>query len=97
MIHLCIGAVMKLLRLIEQACGCSTVRGGGGLNVRARLCLWQLWWIVLVAMAIKEPAGVVPLQRGRREAPPTDRASLRLLHRGDQGACRCFAFASEPP
>ena len=29
-------AAMKL-RLIEQACGCSTVQGGGGLNVRARL------------------------------------------------------------
>ena len=27
------------LRLIEQACGCSTVREGGGLKVRARVCL----------------------------------------------------------
>ena len=33
------------LRQMEQGCGCSTVRGGGGLNalnVRARLCLWHL-------------------------------------------------------
>ena len=29
-------------RLIEQACGCSMVRGGGGLKeVRARLCGWH--------------------------------------------------------
>ena len=37
-------AAMKL-RLIDQACGCSTVRGGGsgsGLKVRARLCLWHV-------------------------------------------------------
>ena len=29
---------MELPRLIKQACGCFTVRGGGGLKVRARLC-----------------------------------------------------------
>ena len=29
------------LRLIEQACTCSKVHGGGGLKVRARLCLWH--------------------------------------------------------
>ena len=27
-------------RLIEQACGCSVVGGGGGREVHARLCLW---------------------------------------------------------
>ena len=32
---------MRLFRLIEQACSCSTVRGGGGLKVLARLCLWH--------------------------------------------------------
>ena len=26
------------LRLVEQACTCSTMDGGGGLEVRARLC-----------------------------------------------------------
>ena len=30
---------MMKLRLIEQACGCSVVRGGGGLKVHARLGL----------------------------------------------------------
>ena len=30
------------LRLIEQACGCSTVRGGDRPKVRARLCLWRV-------------------------------------------------------
>ena len=34
-------AAMKKLRLMEQACGCSTVRGGGRLKVRARLCRWH--------------------------------------------------------
>ena len=30
------------LRLVEQACTCSTMHGGGGLKVvRARLCLWH--------------------------------------------------------
>ena len=29
------------LRLIEQACGCCTVRGGRALKVRARLCRWH--------------------------------------------------------
>ena len=29
------------LRRIEQACGCSTVRGGGRLKVRAHLCRWH--------------------------------------------------------
>ena len=39
---LCNQAAMQL-RLTDQACSCSTVRGGGGgLKVRARLCLWHL-------------------------------------------------------
>ena len=33
-------AAMKL-RLIEQGSGCCTVRGGGRLKVRARLCRWH--------------------------------------------------------
>ena len=38
------------LRLIQQACGCFTVRGGGGLKVRARLLCWHSGrWRVLVA------------------------------------------------
>ena len=37
-VRLCNGAAMKR-RLIEQACGCSVVGGGGGREVRARLCL----------------------------------------------------------
>ena len=32
------------IRLMLQACGCSTVRGGGGLKVRARLCHWHSRW-----------------------------------------------------
>ena len=71
------------LRLIEQACGCSTVRGGGRRKVRAPLCLWR----VLATVAIHLQC---VLQRSRHEAP-TDGASLRLLHgarrRQTQGAC----------
>ena len=37
----CDGAAVKLRALIEQACTCSTMHGGGGLKVRARLCLWH--------------------------------------------------------
>ena len=45
----CNGAAMKL-RLMEQACdGCSTVRGGQGLKVRARLCLLALGCRLLAA------------------------------------------------
>ena len=32
-------AAKKKLRLMEQACSCSTVRGGGGVKVRARVRL----------------------------------------------------------
>jgi hypothetical protein len=33
--------IITKLRPIEQACGCSTSRGGGGVKVRARLCRWH--------------------------------------------------------
>ena len=38
---LCDGDAMNTLHLMEKACSCSTVRGGGGRKVRARLCLWH--------------------------------------------------------
>ena len=38
---LCDGSRQMQLRLIEQAYGCSTVRGGGGLKVCACLCRWH--------------------------------------------------------
>ena len=37
---LCTRAAIKL-RLIEQACDCSTVRVGGGCKVHARVCRWH--------------------------------------------------------
>ena len=40
LIHIWLHTHIKL-RLVEQACGCCTVHGGGGVKVRARLCLWQ--------------------------------------------------------
>ena len=47
-------AVMKL-RLVEQACGCSLVRGGGGLKVREWLCLPPaLVWRVLAATTTRQ-------------------------------------------
>ena len=45
-------AMMKL-RLTEEACGCSVLRGGGGFKVRARLCLPTLEWRVLAATRIR--------------------------------------------
>ena len=45
------------LRLVEQACGCSTVQGGGALKVRACLvCLWHLGgeWLPLGASGIMQ-------------------------------------------
>ena len=92
---------VKLIRLIEQACGCSMVRGGGGLQVEgvcSSLSL-ALWWRVRAAtMIVHAPTGVVPLQRSRHEAPPTASASLRLLHgarwrRRTQGACSSLPLA----
>ena len=58
---------MMKLRLIEQACGCSTVRGGSGLKVRARLCLWYS-----VGECLPRQPGTcmsLPLQRNHHEAP----------------------------
>ena len=40
-VRLCNGAATKL-RLVEQYCGCSTVHGASGHEVRARLCRWHL-------------------------------------------------------
>ena len=87
---------MMKLRLIEQACGCSMVRGGGGHKLGARLCMWAL-----VTRRMLLPPGQLTcrcsaLQRSRRhDEAPTDRASLRLLHgarqRRTQGAVRVSA------
>ena len=92
--HLCNAAAVKR-RLIEQACSCSIVRGGGGRKVRARVCIRHLG-----AEASPPPPGIFKcgshLQRSRHEAT-TDRASLRLLHgawrRRTQGACSCLPLA----
>ena len=108
--------------MIEQAYGCATVRGGGGLKVRARLCISNTLTESAWRRGDQVYAGVVPLHRIRHEAPPTDQASLRLstvrggvglnglsgveryvlvaasgTRLNDQGACRCCAFATEPP
>ena len=42
MIVVCSGAAIKL-RLVEQACGCSTVRGGGRHIVLTRVCNPEMW------------------------------------------------------
>ena len=47
------------LRLVEQACGCATVRGGGRLKVRARLCRWHSG----VESAWRQDPRTLPLQR----------------------------------
>ena len=89
------------LRLIEQACGCSTVRGGGRLTVRARLCLCR----VLLCMPPRPgtrwhlPAGggAFATEAAMNEAP-TDRANLRLLlgarRRSTQGVCASLLVQS---
>ena len=66
---LCNGATMQL-RLIGQGCGCSMVRGEGGLmTVSARLCRRHSkqalagWCRRHLKQA--PPAGVLPLQRSR--------------------------------
>ena len=83
---------MMKLRLIEQACGCSTM--GGRLKVGARLCLWQCGRRVLAAQ-MKHLEVVWLLHRSRHDEAPTDRASLRLLHgaRQTQGACSSLPLA----
>ena len=83
---LCDGSAIKL-RLIEQACTCSTMHGRGGLKVRA--CLYRWHWVG--GECLPPEGGFCAIAaRGRHEAP-TDRASLHLLHgsgrRRTQGAC----------
>ena len=82
----CNGAELRL-RLIEQACTCSTMHGRGGLKVRARLYRWH--WVG--GECLPPEGGFCAIAaRGRHEAP-TDRASLHLLHDArwwrTQGAC----------
>ena len=83
------------LRLIEQACRVSTLRGGGGHKMRACLCHQnqpsgpgtfcdrsglEVCACLCRRYADWAPAGSLPSQQSRREAP-TDRASLRrVLH-----------------
>ena len=88
LIVVCNGAAMKL-SLMEQACECCTVQGGGGRKVRARVCLWHSGADCLPPRP--RTCTDCVLQRSRNEAP-TDGASLRrLLHgarrTGTQGAC----------
>ena len=102
---------MMKLRLIEQACGCCTVRGGGGRKerrkVRARSSLpLVLWWRVLAARTRHLHLQAVCCCNGsRHDEAPTDRASLRLPHgvrrhgvgrRQAQPSCLFFAAARTP-
>ena len=83
------------LSLMEQACdGCSTVRGGQGLKVRARLCFLALRCRVLAAPTKQHLQCV--LQRSRNEAP-TDGASLRRLLHGARWTGTQCACSSLPP
>ena len=80
--------------LIEQACGCSTVRGGGGCTVRARLCRRHSCGECLPP----RPATCLQfgLHRGRHGAP-TARASFELLYSTRRwrmhGACSTLPLA----
>ena len=66
LIVVCNRAAMKL-RLMEQACGCSTVRGGQAFKVCARLCLWHSDGECLPP---RPGTGLqCGLQRSRHEAP----------------------------
>ena len=71
----CNGAAMRL-RLIEQACGCFTMRGGGGLE---GACSSSLPLAECLPPPRPSTCRCLPLHRSRRETP-TDRASLRQLH-----------------
>ena len=53
-------AAIKLRLVIEQDCGCSTVRGEGRLKVRALRCLWR---VLATRDQVPAPAGGFPLQR----------------------------------
>ena len=88
------------LRLIEQACGCSTVRGRGGLKEDTRVCVLVSGTLVVESQDHALPTAVViafateppPLCK----AHPTDRASLPLLHgarrRRPQGGAACSSL-----
>ena len=84
---------------MEQACGCSTVRGGGGVKVRARLCLWRFGGDGLPPRPSICRGGLVPLHWSRHQALTSERASLRLLHgarrrrRRSQGECSPLPLA----
>ena len=75
--HICNEAAMKR-RQIEQACGCSMVRGGGGLKVRAHVCLLHSDGVIS-SLTVVVTCNCLPLRRSRHEAT-TCWASLRLLH-----------------
>ena len=82
------GAATKL-RLLEQGCGCSTVRGGGRLKVRACLYLWHyLEWRVLATTTSHTCRMVFAIVRWCCHEAPTDRARLRIA-----AAPRCEAEA----
>ena len=75
-----LGLPCSAFRLIEQAsCGCSIVRGGGELKVRARLCRWH------------SGAECLPPGHGHHSAPANGFALQRSHHpalRHEQ-ACGC--------
>ena len=95
------GAAMNL-RLMDQACGCSTVRGGQGLKVvvtyydkvRARCCHKHSGADrVLVAPTRHLQCVRPPIEQPQScHEAPTDGPRLRLLHHarrtGTQGCCR---------
>ena len=82
------------LRLIEQACGCSTVGGRGELKVRARICLWHSCPTVLAAaVAVARHMQVIGFatEAAAIKLRLVKQASLRLLHdarrTGTQARC----------
>ena len=81
----------ETFRLIELACDCSTVRGGSGLKVHARLCRWH---------SNQAPAGLCLCEGAAIGNAPTDRAHLQLLHSArrmrTQGTCSSLPLALQP-
>ena len=80
---LCNGAAIKL-RQIEQACGCSTVRGRGGLKICVLLSAAGTPVESACRRRDYQPATIMQvvcrrLQWSRHQAPK-DRASMRVLH-----------------
>ena len=55
---------MMKLRLIEQACGCSVVRGGGCLKVHARRCLRNKVAAMVKLRLIEQAGGCFMLRGG---------------------------------